>query len=80
MESVIKISVLALTPDTTGHTPLLPGWAMITSVTVGTLGPATTDTQLIAMIPSGTGRDVHLPAPVVNSITLRGSVNSCHKA
>ena len=71
--------MLALTPDATGHTPLLPGWATITSVTVATLDPAMTETQLIVVIPSGTDRDVHPPAPAVSLIILRGSVNSCHK-
>ena len=49
-ESVITISVLALIPDATGHTLLLPGWAMITSVTVATLDPGLTITQLIVTI------------------------------
>ena len=64
------------TPDTT---LFLPGLAMITSVTVATLDPAFGMVELIAMTPSGMDRDVHLPAPAVSSITLRGSAKSCHK-
>ena len=76
---LIMISVLALTPDTTGRTLLLPGWATITSVTVATLDPALIMVETIAMIPSGMDRDVHPPAPAVSSITLHGSAKSCHK-
>ena len=79
VEPVIVTSVLALTPDTAGHIPLLPGWAMITSVTVATLDLASFSTELIVVIPSGTERDVHPPVPAVSSITLHGSANSCHK-
>ena len=79
VEPVIVTSVLALTPDATGHTPLLPGWATITSVTVATLDPATLTTELIVVIPSGMDRDVHPPVPAVSLITLHGSVNNCHK-